>query len=229
VGRPLWREVGSVVFGCFWASSADSFSGLSPAGLWLQLKFKFKLYSERRSVGQFVLVSGPLWGPWSDFNFLCLATTFFLLHVGCPLWREDGSVICSAITHWLESHKTHNHRLMSHLRLPQPGGPGPFIYMPQEQSGPVIPPGTGFPFRRLLRFARLRRRYSNPPLRRVFKVFKIKVKVMLRLTVGQSVSMSWCLVYSETCDPILFAFWKLLYCLCGASILTRGRVCLLLD
>jgi hypothetical protein len=29
------------------------------------------------------------------------------------------------------------------LRLPQPGGPGPRIYIPQEQGGPVIPPGTG--------------------------------------------------------------------------------------
>jgi hypothetical protein len=33
VGRPLWREVGSVVFSCCWASPAQSFSGLSPAGL----------------------------------------------------------------------------------------------------------------------------------------------------------------------------------------------------
>jgi hypothetical protein len=40
-------------------------------------------------------------------------------------------------------------------RLPQPVGPGPRIYIPQEQGGPGIPPGTGFPFRRLLRLARL--------------------------------------------------------------------------
>jgi hypothetical protein len=39
------------------------------------------------------------------------------------------------------------------LRLPQPGGPGSRIYIPQEQGGPVIPPGTGFPFYRLLRLA----------------------------------------------------------------------------
>jgi hypothetical protein len=38
----------------------------------------------------------------------------------------------------------------------QPGGPGPLIYIPQEQGGPVILPGTGFPFRRLLRLAGLR-------------------------------------------------------------------------
>jgi hypothetical protein len=34
---------------------------------------------------------------------------------------------------------------------------------PQEQGGPVIPPGTWYPFRRLLRLAGLRWRYSNPP------------------------------------------------------------------
>jgi hypothetical protein len=36
-------------------------------------------------------------------------------------------------------------------------------YVPQEQGGPVIPLGTGFPFLRLLRLARLRWKYSNPP------------------------------------------------------------------
>jgi hypothetical protein len=35
---------------------------------------------------------------------------------------------------------------VSHLRLPQLGGPGPHIYITQEQGGPVILLGTGFPF-----------------------------------------------------------------------------------
>jgi hypothetical protein len=52
-----------------------------------------------------------------------------------------------------KSRKTHSHILLSLMRLPQPGGPGSRIYIPQEQSGPVIPPGTGFPFCRLLRLA----------------------------------------------------------------------------
>jgi hypothetical protein len=51
----------------------------------------------------------------------------------------------------------------SHLRLPQPGGPGPRIYIPQEQGGPVVPPDTGFPFCRLLRLSGLQWRYSIPP------------------------------------------------------------------
>jgi hypothetical protein len=33
------------------------------------------------------------------------------------------------------------------MRLPQPGGPGSHIYIPQEQGDPVISLGTGFPLR----------------------------------------------------------------------------------
>jgi hypothetical protein len=98
-----------------------------------------------------------------------LATRYYFLSEGCglvsvgrPLSREDGSAICSVIIQWSESRRTRNYTLLSHLRLPQPGGPGPRIYIPQEQGGPVIPPGTGFPFHRLLRLARVRWRNSNP-------------------------------------------------------------------
>jgi hypothetical protein len=52
---------------------------------------------------------------------------------------------------------------VSDSRLLQPGGPGPRIYIPQEEGGPVIPPGTGFPFRRVLRLTGQRWRYSTPP------------------------------------------------------------------
>jgi hypothetical protein len=55
------------------------------------------------------------------------------------------------------------HFTASDSRLPQRGGPGPRIYeyIPQERASPVIPPGTVFPFHRLLRLAGLRWRYSN--------------------------------------------------------------------
>jgi hypothetical protein len=39
------------------------------------------------------------------------------------------------------------HFTVSDSRLLQLGGPGPRIYIFQEQGGPVIPPGTGFPLR----------------------------------------------------------------------------------
>jgi hypothetical protein len=51
----------------------------------------------------------------------------------------------------------------------QPRAP---VMFPQRQGEPVIPPGTGFPFRRLLRLAGLRWRYSNPPPRGKFLVDK---------------------------------------------------------
>jgi hypothetical protein len=46
---------------------------------------------------------------------------------------------------------------------PETEGPVSRIYIPQKQGGPIIPPGTGFSLRRLLRLAGLRWRYSNPP------------------------------------------------------------------
>jgi hypothetical protein len=55
------------------------------------------------------------------------------------------------------------HFTVSDPRIPQHREPGPRIYIPQEQGGPVIPPGTGFPFHRLLRLAELQWRYSTPP------------------------------------------------------------------
>jgi hypothetical protein len=59
-----------------------------------------------------------LWGPWPDFTFFFpLPENCFVLRLGRSLWREDGSGICSAICQWLESRRTHNHTLLSHLRL----------------------------------------------------------------------------------------------------------------
>jgi hypothetical protein len=73
---------------------------------------------------------------------MLLSEICHLVSVGRSLWREGGSAICSVITQWSEKLRTRNHTLPSHLRLPQPGGPGSRIYIPQEQGDPVIPPGT---------------------------------------------------------------------------------------
>jgi hypothetical protein len=54
------------------------------------------------------------------------------------------------------------HFTVSDTRLPQPAGPDLRIYITQEQGGQVIPPGTGFTFRRLLRLAGLRWKYLTP-------------------------------------------------------------------
>jgi hypothetical protein len=51
---------------------------------WVEL-----LYYDRRSVGQSVLVSTPIWGLWPDFYYCPTIAGFYM---GRPLWREDGSV-----------------------------------------------------------------------------------------------------------------------------------------
>jgi hypothetical protein len=46
--------------------------------------------------------------------------------------------LARAVTLGSKSRRTQDHILLSHLRLPQPGGPDPHIYIPQEQGGPVM-------------------------------------------------------------------------------------------
>jgi hypothetical protein len=66
-------------------------------------------------------------------------------------------VLASTVPLGYESRGTQDHILLSQLlSLPQPGGPGPRMYIPQEQGGPDIPPGTGFPFSLPLQLAGLR-------------------------------------------------------------------------
>jgi hypothetical protein len=118
---------------------------------------------------------------------------------------------------------------VSDSRLPQPGGPGPRIYIPQEQGGPVIPPGTGFPFRRLLGLAGVRWRYSTPPPHgmKSMYAFRVRVRVSLRLAVyRQSVRLGDKPLQSQGHT----FFFQLNTCVNSpylTSSLTRRWVCLL--
>jgi hypothetical protein len=106
--------------------------------------------------------------PWSDICFL--SDNYWFLDVRRPLWREDESVIYLYNCFWA--------LLWQSLSGQSPAGlttifycllwdsrtwraRSPRIYIPPEQGGPDIPPGTGFPFCRLLRLAGLWWRYSN--------------------------------------------------------------------
>jgi hypothetical protein len=55
-----------------------------------------------------------------------------------------------------ESRRTHDHIYCLTFETSSTWSPGPRIYIPQEHGGPVIHPGTWFPFSRLLRLAGLR-------------------------------------------------------------------------
>jgi hypothetical protein len=115
-------------------------------------------------------VNRPTSGRMTNFYF---SLKFSLDNCGfvilwLPLWRVCNLLLllgfASAVPLGSESHGTQDHILLSQcLRLAQHGGPGPRIYIPQERGGPVMPSGTGFRFRRLLRLTGLREKYSNPP------------------------------------------------------------------
>jgi hypothetical protein len=50
-------------------------------------------------------------------------------------------VLASVVILRFESQGTHDYILLCQFReSPKPGGPGPRIYIPQEQDGPLIPP-----------------------------------------------------------------------------------------
>jgi hypothetical protein len=99
---------------------------------------------------------GPIWDPRSIFflleiSFRQLRIFYFVAPsltrgLVCNLLVQLLLGLARAVTLGSKSRRTHSHILLSDLRLLQPGGPGPHIYIPQEQGGPVIPPGTGFPF-----------------------------------------------------------------------------------
>jgi hypothetical protein len=64
-------------------------------------------------------------------------------------------------------------------------------FIRSKARGAVIPPGTGFPFCRLLRLARLRWRYSNPPPHGLLNSSVLKSKSHYdRRAVGQFVLVS---------------------------------------
>jgi hypothetical protein len=107
------------------------------------------LYYDRRSVGQSVLVSSPHLGLKT--RYLLLSDNCGFVDIGRPLWREDGPVFYNCCCLRQRSHcqvrvprGSWPRFTVSDLRLPHPGGPGHCIYIPQELSGPVIPPGTAF-------------------------------------------------------------------------------------
>jgi hypothetical protein len=69
------------------------------------------------------------------------------------------------------------HFTVSDSRLPQPGGPGPHIYIPREQGGPIISPSTGFPFRRVLGLSGLPCFTLSTAQQLFFEIFFASIKV----------------------------------------------------
>jgi hypothetical protein len=105
---------------------------------------------------------------------------------------------------------------VSDSRLPQSGRSGLCSCIPQEQGGPVIPPGTGFPFCHLLWLAGLRWEVFEPTSTWGSPQLPSQSHIAAD---GQSVSKSY-----GAHDQIFITVWQLGSCFCGTPSLTRGRV-----
>jgi hypothetical protein len=117
-----------------------------------------KLIYDRQSVGQSVLESGAHLDPWSIFhspwNVLCyfVAPSLMRGRVCNLLYNCFWALPEQSLLGEIPAELTTIFYCLICSR----------IYIPQEQGDPDIPPGTGFPFCRLL-WQGLRWRYSNPP------------------------------------------------------------------
>jgi hypothetical protein len=133
---------------------------------------KTKSRYDRRAVDQSVVMLTPHLGPKT--RFLLPSDCCSFVYVGRSLWQEEGSVVYNCC--WASpaqsfpDHSPAGPRTIFYcLRFETPPtwrARSPYLY-PPEQGGPALPPGTGFPFRRLLRLAKLRWRYLNLPPRGV--------------------------------------------------------------
>jgi hypothetical protein len=72
-------------------------------------------------------------GPCPDFNCLCLTITS-----SCWAPSLTRARVCN-----VQSRKTHNHILLSHLRFPQPGGPGTVFICPRNRVALLYPGALG--------------------------------------------------------------------------------------
>jgi hypothetical protein len=195
VERPLWREVGTVI--CHsqsvviyqYVHKAFTLNVLYSSAIYI-----YNIYGSRsryfttdgQSVSRSVClgVGHPL-GAHDQillFSFFCLKITL-LFDLGRPLWREYGSVICSAIYQWSELLRTQ-----------------PYITVSSET--------TGFPFRRLLRLAGITVEVLLAASAREYNIY-IEVEVTLRLTVSQYVLVSNTLMGLATRYYFLAECWCL--------------------
>jgi hypothetical protein len=110
-------------------------------GLPLKLKLKLKLIYDRRSVGQSVLVSSTHLEPMIIFLFSVLkwqvswcGTPYMTRGLVCNLLVQLLLGLFRAVTLESKSRRTHDLIALSHMRLPQPGKPGPRIYIPPPKN-----------------------------------------------------------------------------------------------
>jgi hypothetical protein len=130
--------------------------GIPQTTVWRVVHNRLHLHSQQShittEVSQSVTLSwcqAPIWGPIPDF---CYYQTVRVCWCGAASLTRGRVcslqlllVLASAVILGSHSCRTHDHILLSQIRPSPTWGPGPRIYVPQEQGGPVMAPHTGSP------------------------------------------------------------------------------------
>jgi hypothetical protein len=176
LGRSLWREDGSLIYNCCWRSPTPYFSVSDsrlpfssppttrrarwrystppPHGILTKLHYWVRV--SYFTIGGLLPISSSWRQAPSDSrpDFFQLNTCGHSPYVTSSLTRgwvcrlQLLLALASAFIISSESRRTHYHILLSQIRDSPNWNPGPRIYIPQEQGGSVITPGTWFSFRR---------------------------------------------------------------------------------
>jgi hypothetical protein len=120
--------------------------------------------SRVRVTNSFVLATSPLRRTTSNFIFqpnTCLHSPYVTSSLTRGWVCRLHLLLALAIAAILRSQSRGTIATFYCLRFWR--AKSPYLYIPQEQGGPVISTGTGFPFRLPLRLAGLQWRYSTPP------------------------------------------------------------------
>jgi hypothetical protein len=127
VGRPFWREDGSVTYSASQSQSYIMTNSLSASPSWYQ---------------------APTWDPWPIFPILFHSHFFFFWQFRvcwcgvCTFQYWPG--IASTAFFRSESHGTYEQSLLSlFFRLSQPGGPVPVFFSPRNRVAQLYPRALG--------------------------------------------------------------------------------------
>jgi hypothetical protein len=161
----------------------------------------------------------PMWGPWPYFYYY--QTVADLLMWGAL--SDEGRVgslelllvLAGTAILGSESRRTHDRILLFNV------WDSPVFISRRNMVAQLYPKPLGSLFVAIY----YSRGYGGGILPASTRDGPKKGKVTLRVTVIQSVSMSWCRVPSGSHDQMFVTVWRLLSWLCGSPSLTRCRVC----
>jgi hypothetical protein len=157
------------------------------------------------------------------------------LYSSCNILSDErmglSLLVCASVVIFRSEFRgSHNHILLSQIRYsPNLEGQVPVFVYPRNRVAQLCPPDTGFPFRRVLRLAGLRWRYSTPPPHGILslgaKPSRLSLSQSYYVTIdSQSASLSWNEAPIWGLRPDFYYCQTVAGLLMWALSLTRGRV-----